>query len=358
MSHDEHFMRRALQLAARPGSTSPNPRVGAVVVRDGHIVAEAAHEGAGHPHAEAAALDGVDATGATLYVNLEPCVHEGRMPPCAPQVVAAGIARVVIAHEDPDERVAGRGVAQLRAAGIEVITGVIEDEARTLNTAYIHQRTTGRPFVTVKLALSIDGRLAAPDGSSQWITGEKARREVHMRRREVDAVMVGAGSVTTDDPQLTVRVVPTTRQPARVVVDARGRVEPTAAIFGDGETVIATTDTAPHERQVAWKEAGAEVMVLPSEATGGVDLHQLMMRLGQRGWLEVYCEGGAELATSLLRADLVDRLEIHHGPVLLGAGGPSIGDVGVRSIAQARRWRTVDTYRIGDDVVVRWEREG
>jgi diaminohydroxyphosphoribosylaminopyrimidine deaminase/5-amino-6-(5-phosphoribosylamino)uracil reductase len=264
----------------------------------------------------------------------------------------------VIAHEDPDPRVAGRGIEELRAAGIEVTTNVVAEEARALNAPYIHHRTTGRPLVTVKLALSIDGRLAAVDGSSQWISGEPARREVHMRRREVDAVMVGSGSVITDDPRLTVRDVPTTRQPARVVVDARGRVDPSAAIFGDGESLIATTDAAPHERQVAWKEAGAEVLVLPAGASGGVDLRRLMTRLGQRGWLEVYCEGGAQLATSLVRDDLVDRLEIHHGPVVLGAGGPSIGDVGVHTIAAARRWHTVDTYRLGDDVVVRWERDG
>jgi diaminohydroxyphosphoribosylaminopyrimidine deaminase/5-amino-6-(5-phosphoribosylamino)uracil reductase len=356
MSNDGYFMRRALQLAARPPFTSPNPRVGAVLVRDGRILAEAVHEGPGTPHAEVLALEGRDGSGATLYVNLEPCVHHGRTPPCTPLLISSRVARVVVAHEDPDERVAGKGIEQLRAAGIDVKVGVLEDEARALNVAYVHQRRTGRSFVTVKLALSIDGRLAAPDGTSEWITGDKARREVHTRRRGVDAVMVGAGTVLADDPQLTVRVVPTTRQPARIVVDARGRMEPTAAVFGDGEVVVATTDASAHERQVAWKEAGADVLVL-SGADGEVDLKELLTRTGDRGWLEIYCEGGAKLATSLLRSDLVNRLEIHHGPLLLGEGGPSLGDLGVGTMAEAQRWRTLDSYRLGDDVIAIWERE-
>lgn len=358
MSNDEHFMRRALQLAARPPYTSPNPRVGAVIVRDGKIVAEAAHEGAGRPHAEAVALERTEqASGATLFVNLEPCIHEGRTPPCAPAVVSSGIGRVVVAHEDPDERVAGAGIRYLRDSGVDVVVGVLEDPARALNVTYLHHRRTGRPYVTVKLALSIDGRLAAPDGTARWITGEKTRREVHLRRRAVDAVMVGAGSVIADDPALTVRQVPTSRQPARVVVDARGRVDPGAALFDDGEVVVATTDGASHERQMAWKEAGAEVMVLAADASGMVDLGELLGRVGERGWLEVYCEGGAALATSLLRDDLVDRLEIHHGPILLGDGGPSIGALGIATIQEAVAWRTVDAYRVGNDVVAIWERE-
>ncbi|HEV3471829.1 MAG TPA: bifunctional diaminohydroxyphosphoribosylaminopyrimidine deaminase/5-amino-6-(5-phosphoribosylamino)uracil reductase RibD [Actinomycetota bacterium] len=356
MGYDGYFMRRALHIAARPLRTAPNPRVGAVVVRKGRILAEATHEGAGTPHAEASALSGIDAAGATLYVTLEPCVHEGRTPPCVPVIVSSGVERVVIALEDPDERVSGRGIDALRAAAIEVTVGVLADEARALNRAYLHHRATGRPFVTLKLALSIDGRLGAPDRKARWITGPRTRELVHRRRAEVDAILVGAGSVLADDPQLTAREVGATIQPTRVLVDASGRIPPTAAAFGAGEVLVATTDRAPHERQTEWKEAGAEALVLP--ATGsGVDLDALFDELGRRGFTEIYCEGGAELATSLLKDNLVDRLEIHHGPVLLGRGGPEIGDLGVTSMDDASRWKTTKVHQVGDDVVTVWEKD-
>src|SRR5687768_16450232 len=193
-------MTRALELASRPPFTSPNPRVGAVVVRDGRVVSEGIHEGAGTPHAEVRALDGVDAIGATLYVNLEPCTHHGRTPPCAPAVIEAGIARAVIAIEDPDRRVAGKGIEMLRAAGLEVVVGTCAQAAGDLNRAYLHQRATKRPLVTLKLALSLDGKVAAANGSSKWITGAEARARVHARRLECDAVLIGAGTVLADDP--------------------------------------------------------------------------------------------------------------------------------------------------------------
>lgn len=356
MGNDGYFMRRALQIAARPLRTAPNPRVGAVVVRNGRVLKEAAHAGAGTPHAEALALGGVDAAGATLYVNLEPCVHEGRTPPCVPIIVAAGVDRVVIALEDPDERVSGRGVEALLAAGVGVTVGVLADEAWSLNRAYLHHRTTGRPFVTLKLALSIDGRLGPPNRDSKWITGEETRALVHRRRAEVDAILIGAGSVLTDDPQLTARDVGTAMQPTKIVVDAAGRMSPTASLFREGEVLIAATDGVPHERQTEWKEAGAETLLLPATESG-VDLNALIAELGRGGLTEIYCEGGAELATSLLRANLVDRLEIHHGPVLLGRGGPDIGDLGVVSMDDASRWNTTKVEQVGDDVVIVWEKD-
>lgn len=349
MHDDERFMARALELARRPAFTSPNPRVGAVVVRDGVVLGEGAHEGAGTPHAEAVALRGVDARGATVYVTLEPCNHHGRTPPCAPALAEAGVTRVVAAVEDPDPRVAGSGFDVLRRAGIEVVTDVLRGEAERLNRAYLHHRRTGRSFVSLKLALTLDGRMTAADGSSQWITGPEARRIVHARRLECDAVVVGAGTVLADDPQLTVRDVAAPRQPLRVVVDARGRVPATAGVLGHG-SLVATTASCPHEVQIAWKEAGAEVLVLP-EADRRIDLAPLLDALGARDVVEVFCEGGPLLASSLIREGLVDRLELHYGPVLTG-GGASLDDLGVASMAEALRFEVEDVQRAGADVIV------
>jgi diaminohydroxyphosphoribosylaminopyrimidine deaminase/5-amino-6-(5-phosphoribosylamino)uracil reductase len=354
---DEAFMARALELARSVPFTAPNPRVGTVLVRDGAVIGEGAHHGAGTPHAEAVALDGVDATGATLYVTLEPCNHEGRMPPCAPAVADAGVVRVVAAVEDPDEKVRGRGFEHLRARGVTVDVGTMEAEAIRLTAGFFKHRTTGRPLVTAKLALSLDGRMTAPDGSARWITGEAARARVHARRLEADAVVVGSQTVLADDPELTVRAVPAPRQPARVVLDARGRVPGDRKVFAPGaEVVVATTDAAPHEAQLAWKEAGAEVLVLPAGTRGGVDVEALLDVLGARTWHELYFEPGATLASSLLRDDLVDRLELHFGAVLLGEGGLALGELGVGSMDSARRFTVTRVEQLGDDVIVELER--
>ena len=354
---DENHMRRAFELARKVPYTNGNPRVGAVVVRDETVVGEGFHRGSGHPHAETEAMRGVDARGTTMYVTLEPCNHQAGTPPCAPALVDAGLARVVVAIADPDVRVQGSGIDYLRRNGVEVEVGVLEDDARELNAAFIHHRTTGRPLVVLKLALTADGRLAAADGSSRWITGEEARRRVHEARLEADAVMVGAGTVVADDPSLTVRAVEAPRQPHRVVVDASGRVPPGANVFAaEGTAVVATTSASPHDVQTAWKEAGAEVLVLP-ESAEGVDLTALVSDLGGRGWLEVYCEGGAGLATSLLREELVDRLEVHYGPVIVGSGA-SLGDLGIATMTDAQRWVPAAVERAGDDVIVSLRRRG
>ena len=349
MTDDERFMARAIELARRPLSTRGNPRVGAVVTRDGVVVSEAWHSGAGSPHAEPQALTGVDAAGATLYVNLEPCTHEGRMPPCAPAVIEAGVSRVVVGTLDPDRRVAGSGVDALRAAGIVVSVGVLADEAEDLNAPYLHHRRTGRSFLTLKLALSQDGRMGAPDNSSRWITGPESRHEVHRRRAEAGAVMVGSGTVIADDPSLTSREVGAETQPLKVVLDGAGRVETTAKIFDRGETLIATTSRCAHETQVAWKERGAEVVVL-ERSDGTVDISALLELLGRRDIIEVYAEGGARVATALLADDLVDRLEIYRAPLWLGRGGPEIGTIGVDTMSDARRWRRSASGSLGPDI--------
>ena len=353
----EEFMRRALQLALDPPFTSPNPRVGAVVVAAGAIVGEGAHMGAGTPHAEAVALAaaGPEARGADVYVTLEPCAHQGRMPPCAPALVEAGVATVYAAIEYPDPRVAGNGLEILRAGGVSVETGLLASEAEELNRAFLHQRRTGRPLLTLKLALTLDGRLAAPDRSSQWITGPAARRRVHARRAEVDAILIGTGTAVTDDPSLTVRDVEVTRQPTRVVVDTGGRVPPWARVFATDNIIVATTAHSAPEAHVAWKEAGAEVLTLPGERR--VDVAALLDALKDRDWLEILCEGGGGFATSLLRADLVDRLELHHGPILVGSGGPELGDLGSRSMQDALSWTLVSVQQMDQDVITIYDRK-
>jgi diaminohydroxyphosphoribosylaminopyrimidine deaminase / 5-amino-6-(5-phosphoribosylamino)uracil reductase len=354
---DDRFMRRALELAASVPNTSPNPKVGAVIVRDGRVIGEGVHEGWGTPHAEAVALDGIDASGATLYTNLEPCDHTGKTPPCAPLVIARGVARVVAALEDPDPRSRGAGFARLRARGVDVTTGLLAAEAARLNAPYLHHRRTGRPLVTLKLALTLDGRLGAPDGGSRWITTDETRRAVHVARAKADAVLIGAGSVVADDPQLTVRHVRATRQPRRVFVDGSGRVRADARIFHNGgATIAATTDAVPHEVRTAWKEAGAEVIVLPA-SPAGVDISALLAELGRNGCLDLLCEGGAALASSLLRDDLVDRLELHYGPIVVGGGGPELHDVGVVDLQGARRWSLVEMHPSDGDIVATLEKE-
>ncbi len=391
MQQDERYMRRALEFARGPAFASPNPRVGAVIVRDGTVIGEGAHHGPGTPHAEAAALatgrlgerprmatgrlgerprmatgrlgerprmEGVDARGSTLYVTLEPCNHHGKTPPCAPALVAAGVARVVAAMEDPDPLVSGSGFEVLRRGGIEVECGLLRDEAERLNLAYLHHRRTGRAFVSLKLALTLDGRTTAPDGSSQWITGPEARKIVHARRLECDAVLVGAGTVVADDPRLTVRDVPAPRQPVRVVADAHGRVSAGAAIFREarGGCIAATTASCPHDAQIAWKEAGAEVLVLPEDERG-IDLRALVEALGARGMTEVFCEGGPRLGSSLIGSGLVGRLEVHYGPLLTG-GGLALEDLGVTAMSDALRFRIDGTERAGNDLLVTLVREG
>lgn len=345
-------MSRVLELARTAPYSSPNPRVAAVLVRGNEILAEGVHRGPGTTHAEAAALEGVHAggaQGATLYVNLEPCDHQGLTPPCAPALAEAGVARVVIAINDPDPRVAGRGIDRLRRAGVRVDVGVLADDAAEVAAAYVHHRSSGRPLVRLKLALTLDGRLAAPDGSSRWITASETRKRVHEARREADVVMVGVGTIAADDPDLTVRAVQTTRQPQPLVVDAKGRLDPRARIFDAGSPLVATTELAPHETAIAWKEAGAEVMVVARDGDR-VDLHDLIDQLGRRGVLSLYCEGGPRIATSLLRASLVDRLELHHGPKLVG-GGPMLGDLGITTMHHAIVWDLIELERVDDDIV-------
>jgi diaminohydroxyphosphoribosylaminopyrimidine deaminase/5-amino-6-(5-phosphoribosylamino)uracil reductase len=357
---DDVHMRRALDLAERGlGVVSPNPLVGAVVARDGQVVGEGWHRGPGSPHAEVVAIDaaGDRARGATLFTTLEPCSHFGRTPPCAPRIAEAGIRRVVAAIGDPNPMVDGGGFSALRGAGVEVETGPLADEALHQNRAYLKHVRTGLPYVTLKMAASLDGKVAARAGSSRWITGEAARAEVHRMRAAADAVMVGAGTAIRDDPALTVRHPAYLGRPKlRVIVDGAAIVPETGQVFTDGRapTLVATTERAPETRRRAWADAGAEVLVLGDPGTEHTPLDRLFETLGKRDLQHVLLEGGPTLAWAAADAGLVDRVVVFLAPVLLGgAGAPGIlMGAGSPSVSDALRLQVVDVDRVGDDIRV------
>lgn len=361
---DPRHMERARVLAAAVRrTTAPNPWVGCVIVRDGAVVGEGATAPPGGPHAEKVALAaaGDRARGATLYTTLEPCAHHGRTPPCADALVAAGVGRVVVAVEDPDPQVAGRGLAGLRAAGIEVETGVLAAEVGRDLRSYLVHRRHGRAATLVKVATSVDGRTAAADGSSRWITGPEARADVHRLRADVEAVVVGSGTALADRPALTARdVTPApARQPLRVLLDARGRVPAAGPLFDPGlaATLVLTTAAAPTSAVDAWLAAGAAVQVVAPAGDGtGVDLRAALAHLGERGVIEALVEPGPTLAAAVLDRSLADRLVVYVAPVLLGTGGrPGAALPGPATLADAARWRLVDVARFGDDVRLEYE---
>jgi len=355
---DEAFMERALALAERGrGLASPNPVVGAVVVAGGRIVGEGFHEGPGTPHAEAVALDraGEGARGATLYTTLEPCDHFGRTPPCTRAIVEAGIARVVAATGDPNPIVDGRGFAALEAAGIELRRGVLADLAQRQLRAYTKHVRTGLPFATWKMAASLDGKVAARDGSSRWITGEAARLDVHRLRGAADAIVVGAGTALADDPSLTVRDPSYRgRPPLRVLVDARGRVPETGDLFdGSAPTLVATTELAPPHRREAWRSRGAELLLYEPEGAR-VPLARLFADLGKRDVQSVLIEGGPTLAWSAVEDGVVDTIVVYLAPKLIGGdAAPGIlGGRGFFPIGGALPVSIVSVDRVGDDLRV------
>lgn len=349
---DYRHMARALQLAARGlATTTPNPRVGCVIVRDGVVLAEGWHRKAGEPHAEALALQaaGADARGATVYASLEPCSHHGRTPPCADALIAAGVARVVAAMEDPNPRVAGEGIRRLAAAGIATETGLLELEARELNVGFVSRMTRGRPWVRVKIAASLDGKTSLANGVSQWITGAAARRDGHRWRARSCAVLTGIGTLKDDDPRLTVRDVPAERQPLRVVVDSRLRIGLDARILEGGGVVVATATDDPAKAR-ALAAAGAEVWVLP-DANGKVELAALARELAQRGINEVLVEAGINLHSALVAAGVVDEFVIYLAPHLLGdAGRGMIRLPGIERLEERLQLEVRDLRAFGSDL--------
>ncbi len=357
VNNDFKWMAEALRLARLgEGLTRPNPPVGAVVVKAGKIIGRGYHRKAGGPHAEVYALRqaGICAKGATLYVTLEPCSTWGRTPPCTDAILAAGLARVVCAVPDPNPKHAGKGFKLLRKAGVKVQCGVGAIEGREILRPFASTMLRGRPYLTVKLATSLDGRIADSTGCSQWISGPKARVQVQGLRRRVDAVMVGAGTVVKDNPSLMPRPAKG-RKPYRVIVDAVGRISPLARAFTDEFakcTLLATTSRCPVRQRVAYEKHGAQVLVLPASGRG-VALLALMKTLHAKGMMHVVCEGGGLLVGALVKAGLVDELVMYVAPVILGNEGvASVGAVNW-ALAKAPRLKVVESGMVGADVMIR-----
>ncbi len=354
------FMQLALSEAERAlGTTSPNPAVGAVIVAGGVVVGRGHTQPPGAAHAEVVALReaGERARGATAYVTLEPCAHHGRTPPCTDALIAAGVAAVQYAIDDPDVQVSGRGRAALQAAGVSVDVGDGAAASARLLEGYLKHRRTGLPAVIVKYAASLDGRIAAASGDSRWVSGPSTLEWAHRNRPRLDAIVVGSGTVTVDDPQLTARPPGAdgpVHQPLRVVLDARGRTPPSARVLRPGApTLIATTAASAPAWRDAMAAAGAEVLVLPAD-DGHVDLRALLAELGRRGMLTVLFEGGGIVLGSLFDRRLVDRVQAVIAPLIIGAStAPSaVAGRGVDRMAQAPRLRDIEVTRLGDDVLI------
>ncbi|MBD3336603.1 MAG: bifunctional diaminohydroxyphosphoribosylaminopyrimidine deaminase/5-amino-6-(5-phosphoribosylamino)uracil reductase RibD [Candidatus Eisenbacteria bacterium] len=350
---DRRLMGLALRAARRGrGRTHPNPRVGAVIARRGQPRGIGWHRRFGAPHAEIEALQ--QARGDTLYVTLEPCAHEGKTPPCGPAIVAAGVERVVVATLDPDRRMCGRGVRLLEQSGIRVEVGLFQEEARRINRPYFVERLRGRAHLTLKLAVSADGRLAVGEGLSQWISGEPARRLVRRWRRRADAVVVGVGTVLADDPLLTTHSG-RKRQPVRIILDPLLETPPAARVVGpEAPTILVATPAAPAGRRDGLESAGARIWDLPATPDGLVDLRSFLTRCAETGLFDLFCEGGRQLATSLVREDCLDLLILVQAPRLLGGDWSWLGETGITDLAGAKQLSRPAARRVGDDLITSW----
>ena len=354
MSEHVFFMRHALELAERCSvRTSPNPRVGCVIVKDGRIIGEGFTQPVGGNHAEIEALDNAaamneDVQGATVYVTLEPCAHHGRTPPCVEALVRAKVGRVVVAMQDPNPQVAGKGFSRLRDAGIDVVSGVLEQQAREMNLGFLSRVEKGRPWIRAKIAASLDGKTALPNGESQWITSEAARQDGHRWRMKADAVMTGIGTVLTDDPQLNVRLPEVERQPVRIVVDSHLKTPLDAKVLAEGKVWLFAANASPL-RIEALKEKGAEVFAAIND-TGQVDLHEMMRVLGEREINEVHVEAGATLSGALMEAGLVDELLLYMAPCCLGRGRDMLGIRALSSLEDRIALDIREVMQVGSDL--------
>ncbi len=360
---DRRWMALALSLGSRGlGRVWPNPAVGCVIVQNGRCVGRGWTQDGGRPHAETMALAhaGKAARDADVFVTLEPCAHHGKTPPCAEALIAAGVGRVLVATGDPDPRVNGKGVAMLRDAGIQVVEGLMHAEAQAAQSGFLSRVTLGRPSMTLKLAVSLDGRIATGAGHSQWITGPQARRVVHGLRATHDAVMVGAGTARADLPSLTVRDLGVSHQPVRIVVSSRldiPQTGPLAETAKDGPVWLLHGPDVSSERQMFWSNAGANLLEVSKSAGGTLDMAHAMQRLGEAGLTRVLCEGGGQLAASLLQTDCVDRLVHFTGGVAIGAEGlPSIGALGLSQLGEAQRFELRSQRQIGTDMMADYHR--
>lgn len=359
---DARFMKQVLSLARKGwGYTSPNPMVGALVVKDGAVVGRGYHEMVGGPHAEVNALvdAGERARGATLYVNLEPCNHHGRTPPCTQAILEAGIARVVVAMEDPNPGVAGGGNALLRSQGIAVTTGVMETEARRLNEIFIKFVTTQQPFVILKCAATLDGRIATRTGDSRWVTGKKARAQVHEIRHGVDAIMVGIGTVINDNPRLTTRLSGGRKglDPIRIILDTKLSIPEDAQVLkagaSDADTILVTGDAVSTAKRKVLRSRGIKVLEAPLRE-GGINLNSLVNRLGYIGISSVLVEGGSRVVASVLRSRIVDKILFFYAPKILGGsdGVPISAGPGPDYMRQCVPIRDMSVRGVGDDFLV------
>ena len=361
--NDERHMRHALSLAARGlGRAWPWPSVGCVLVRDDRIVGRGTSDEVTLRHAEVVALEqaGNEARGATAYVTLEPCSHQGRTPPCADALIEAGVARVVAALEDPSPKVSGDGFRKLKAAGIKVETGLRAAESRNQNKGFLNSVRSSRPMVTLKLASTIDGRIATASGESRWITGPEARRVVHVLRMTHDAVLIGAGTARADDPELTVRDLGADRQPVRIVASRNIRLSEESRLFKtSAETpvwIVCGEDAAACDQAGRWQDAGAKVIPVLAD-NGQISPTAMLAALAQAGLTRVLCEGGGMLAASLLAADLVDELVVFSAGKAIGAEGqPSIGPLGLAELNAAPTFELIETRWVGYDAMLRWAR--
>ncbi|HTY20256.1 MAG TPA: bifunctional diaminohydroxyphosphoribosylaminopyrimidine deaminase/5-amino-6-(5-phosphoribosylamino)uracil reductase RibD [Geobacteraceae bacterium] len=352
----EKMMRRALVLARKGvGRTSPNPAVGCVIVRNGSIVGEGWHRKAGTPHAEIHALSmaGELSRGADIYVTLEPCSHFGKTPPCADTLIEAGVGRVFAGMVDPNPQVSGSGMEKLRSAGIDAIAGLLENECRTVNEPFIKHVTTGLPFVVLKSALTMDGKSATASGDARWITSERSRHYVHRIRSQVDAIMVGVGTVIADDPELTCRIAGG-RDPLRVVVDSMLRISPAARILNlksEARTLVATI-TGDKGKAAAIRERGAEVLLCRGK-DGRVDLQDMLVRLGRMNVQSLLLEGGSTLAGEALRLGLIDKALLFYAPKLVGGEGPGLfAGMGIERMDDAIRLKDVRFRRFAEDIMI------
>lgn len=363
---DEMYMERALALAARGrGTTTPNPMVGAVIVKDGRIIGEGYHIRAGEGHAEVNAFKNAaeDVTGATMYVTLEPCSHYGKTPPCADKIVEKKIGRVVVGALDPNPLVAGRGIEKIRNAGIPVVTGVLAEESIALNEVFMKYIVTKRPFVVLKAAMSLDGKIATADGESQWISCEASREEVHRLRHELTRIMAGIGTVLADDPMLNCRI-PGGKQPVRIIVDSHLSIPENSKLAGSAREfplVVASVEKADASKKARLEVMGAKVIEIPANQDGHVDLNALMERLGEMKIDSILLEGGGRLAEGALKAGIVDKVQFYIAPVLIGGEGAKtpVEGRGIETLSQA--WHISDwkAETIGDDLkIIGYIKEG
>lgn len=358
--NEEEYMRLAIRLAKKArGRTSPNPLVGAVVVKNGEIVGKGFHKKAGEPHAEINALNdaGKKAAGGELYVNLEPCNHYGRTPPCTKRIVDSGIKKVYVGMEDPNKNVAGGGIQCLKDNGIYVKQGILKDECQNLNEAYIKYITEKKPFVILKSAASLDGKIATRVGDTKWITNEKSRAILHRLRDEVDGILVGIGTVMADDPELTTRLKDRKgKDPVRIIVDSKLRILPGAKVLNsesEAETIIATTELAPKEKIKKIEALGARVLVVGSKDSR-VDLGELVYELGKLEITSLLIEGGAEINGSSLDSGIIDKVLFFYAPKIIGGTGAlnMIGGEGIEKLSDAVNLRDIKVRRLGDDILV------